>query len=473
MIGTQRRLQAFLVIGMLLGLSARAPAQEKSIAERVDAIFARYDRTDAPGVALGVISDGELIYARGYGMANLEYGIPITPKSVFRIGSTSKQFTAMSMVLLDQEGLISLDDDIRTYLPEIPDYGAPITIRHLLYHTSGVRDYLTVMSLAGKREDDFYTDAEVVEMLARQKRLNFPPGEEHLYSNAGYFLLSQICLRASGKRLREYAQEKIFGPLGMRNTHFHDDHNEVVPNRAAGYSPKRGGGYRINMTTLDMVGDGGVFTTVEDLLLWDRNFYSHRVGGDQGWERMLTPGRLNDGTELDYAFGLGIDEYRGLKMIAHGGAFVGFRADMIRFPEQRFTVICLANRSDAGPTQLALKVADIYLEDVMTEREERPQRERGRRERPEPLKLAPEALASFAGDYYSEELDATYHLRAEADTLFVKVGRRREGRLLPYEGDTFRAGLMTLRFQRDSSGTITGYLLDAGRARNFEFVRKK
>jgi dipeptidyl aminopeptidase/acylaminoacyl peptidase/CubicO group peptidase (beta-lactamase class C family) len=332
---------------------------------KVDKLFAAWDRPDSPGCALGIIKDGQFVYERGHGMANLEHSVPISSQTVFRIGSTSKQFTAMCIALLAEQERLSLDDDVRQYLPELPEYGRPVTIRHLIHHTGGVRDHLVLMELAGKRDEDFYTDDEVIEILARQKGLNFAPGEEYLYSNAGYYLLGVIVKRVSGRSLRQFAEENIFKPLGMTSTHFHDDHTEVVQHRAMGYSPKQGGGYRIDMTTLDMVGDGGLFTTVEDLFHWDQNFYHNRLGqGDAGLiQQMLTPGTLDSGEELEYAFGLRVSDYRGSKMVSHAGAFVGFWAEMIRFPEQRFSVICLANLSTINPERLARQVADIYLAD--------------------------------------------------------------------------------------------------------------
>lgn len=334
----------------------------KSLTDKVDELFVEWDKPDSPGCALGIIKNGQLIYKRGYGMANLEHNIPISSTTVFRIGSTSKQFTAMSIILLAEQGKICLDDDIRRYLSEMPKYESPITIRHLIHHTSGIRDYLELMDLAGMRDHDYYTQDEAVEMLARQKELNFEQGDEFLYSNSGYFLLSVIVKRASGKSLREFAEENIFKPLGMNNTHFNDDHTMIVKNRAAGYSPKDGS-YRIHMTTLDMVGDGGVFTTVEDLFLWDQNFYENNLGGKDLINRVLTQGTLNNSEKLEYAFGLIVSDYRGLKMVSHGGGFVGFRAEMIRFPEQKFSVICLANLSSINPSRIARQVADIYLAD--------------------------------------------------------------------------------------------------------------
>jgi CubicO group peptidase (beta-lactamase class C family) len=414
-------------------------------------------------------------------MANLEYDIVLTPSSVFRIGSTSKQFTAAAMVLLQQEGRISLDDDIRKYLPELPDHGVPVTIRHLLHHTSGVRDYLTLGYLAGLRDDDFFTDEDVVTMLARQRELNFSPGDDHLYSNSGYFLLSQIVKRVTGESLKQYAQENLFGPLGMSNTHFHDDHSHIVPQRATGYAPADSG-FRISMTALEMVGDGGVFTSVEDLLQWDRFFYAATAADppiDQPgafWATMLSRGVLNTGDTLDYALGLAHGEYRGLKVISHGGAFVGFRAELMRFPDQRFTVICLCNLSRTNPTASARQVADVYLEDVMEPRADSGTSIDDRRaeaDESEPLPSSVEQLAEYAGLYYSEELEVTYEIKLANGDLGLEVGNDLDGRLRLSASDEMRRGGVTLRFHRDSKGRVAGFLLDAGRVRNLIFAKRE
>ncbi len=269
--------------------------------DAVDEVFAAYDHTDTPGCALGVVQGGDLAYARGYGMANLDYGIAITPQTVFRTGSVAKQFTAAAIAIAARDGALSLDDPVKKWIPTLPTYPSDPTVRHMVHHTSGLRDYLTLMSLKGLRRDDFYTDAEVRAVVSRQRELNFAPGAEHLYSNSGYFLLGQIIREATGRSLREYAQEKIFGPLGMAHSHFHDDHNHVVRSRATGYAPVDDG-YRISMTTLDMVGDGGVFTSIEDLVHWVNALDFD--GLDNGLSAMLeVRGVLNSGDTIPYAFG--------------------------------------------------------------------------------------------------------------------------------------------------------------------------
>ena len=460
-----------LVIAIICLVGAQDPAGEPTLEERVDRVFARFDNTRSPGCSIGVIRDGEFVLRRGYGMANLELGAPLNSSSVFRIGSTSKQFTAAAIVLLAEEGKLSLDDDVREYLPELTDFGTPVTIRQLVHHISGYRDYLTLMMLAGLRDEDYYTDEDLLAMLARQQELNFEPGAEHLYSNSGYWLLAQVVERASGKSLREYAAEKIFEPLGMDHTHFHNDHTELVPDRAYGYAPNGDGGYVISMTTLPMIGDGGVFTSVDDLLLWDRNFYEGKVGGQRFLDQMHTVGVLNDGEELEYAFGLNVGSYRGLRLVSHGGSFVGFRADIIRFPDERFSVICLCNRADSNPSLLARRVADIYLEDKLSPPEDRDRPPRGAAEEEEGIELGAQALAELAGDYYSEELDVVYAIRQAGDGLEVSVASQPPLPLLAVGPDVLRAQFLTLRMERNASGSITGFQLDAGRVKNLRFIR--
>jgi len=410
------RQKIYVGVFVLLVFVFAALAFGDDLTDRVDKLFAEWDKPDSPGCALGIIKNGQLFYERGYGMANLEHGIPITSQSVFRIGSTSKQFTAMCIALLEEDGKLSLDDDIRKYIPELPDYGQPITILHLLQHTSGIRDYLTLMSLAGERDDDFWVDGEVLDLIDRQKELNFKTGDEYLYSNSGYFLLSVIVQRITGKSMRFYAEEKIFKTLKMDRTHFHDDHTRIVKNRAAGYSPLNKKGFRIDMTTLDMIGDGGIFTCVDDLLLWDRNFYDNKLGkGDQKLiVKLLTQGVLNKGQKLDYALGLVVSDYKGLRMVSHGGAFAGFRAEMIRFPEQRFSVIVLANLSTINPSQLARRVADIYLADHFPVKGEK-----APAEKPEFVKLSESALKEREGAYYNKKRDAVWRISLKEGKLVI------------------------------------------------------
>src|SRR6266404_2547478 len=279
-------------------------ADEKRTAA-VDEVFADLTKAGSPGCALGVYRDGKILYSKGYGLANLEESVPISPQSVFDIGSTSKQFTAASILLLEKQGKLSVNDDVRKYIPELPDYGQKITILHLLNHTSGLRDYLTLMELAGINTDSVTTDEDALQMIFRQKVLNFAPKSDWLYSNTGFFLLSVIVKRVSGKTLREFAAENIFAPLEMTHTQYRDDHTSLVANRAMAYDAKeKGGGYRLNVSYFEQTGDGAVHTSVEDLLKWDENFYGGQVGGKDFLGELQERGKLNGGKVLEYAKGL-------------------------------------------------------------------------------------------------------------------------------------------------------------------------
>jgi CubicO group peptidase (beta-lactamase class C family) len=405
--------KTFWLLILLLTLSLSTVADDRT--DKVDKLFETWDSTISPGVSLAIIHNGEIIYKRGYGMANLEHNVPITAETVFRIGSTSKQFTAACIAILSLQGKLSFDDDIRKYIPELPAYDKPITVRHLVHHTSGIRDYLGLAYLAGKSEDDFYTPEDSVAMIARQKGLNFVPGDEHLYSNSGYFLLGVIVSRASGKSLNTFAQEHIFKPLGMKNTHFHNDYTTIVKKRADGHT-KSENGFKILNTTLNHVGDGGVFTTVEDLYLWDQAFYNEKLGKEL-MDLMCQNGVLNNGKKLEYAFGLNVGQYRGLKLVAHGGAFVGFRADMIRFPEEKFSVICLANLDSINPSKLCRQIADIYLADKFTE-EKTPEKAAGSIT---PVTLTQNELKNKAGKYTDEEESFIADISLKDDTLIVEA----------------------------------------------------
>lgn len=328
----------------------------------IDALFADWDRLDSPGCALGIMHEGALVYARGYGMADLEHGVPITPATVFDIASISKQFTAWCVLALAEQGQLSLDDPVQRFCPEVPDYGQPITLRHLLHHTSGLRDYLSIWPVAGLPDANIFRREDVYATIARQTGLNFAPGSDYIYSNTGYWLLGEVVRRVSGQTLRAFAHEQIFAPLGMASTHFHDDFTEIEPNRALGHALRSDGSLRLDLSFCDLVGDGGVYITVEDLARWDAVFYaSPLAGGDALIAQMQEPGRLADGSAISYARGLVVGTYRGARTVSHGGSWVGYRSFLLRFPDARFTVICLANLASMEPWKLAHQVADLCL----------------------------------------------------------------------------------------------------------------
>lgn len=379
-------------------LDSQAPKPSaENLPARVDAIFQKMDSTVSPGCALSVMKDGKIIYERGYGMADLDHNVAITPTTVFHVASMSKQFTAASILLLAQQGKLSLDDPVRKYIPELPDFGTPITIRQLIHHSSGLRDQWDLLGLWGWRySQDLITNKDVLYVVSHQKELNFPPGTKHLYSNTGYTLLGEVVKRVSGKSLREFTTENIYQPLGMKNTHFRDDHAEIIKNIAYGYEPAKDT-FRLSVTNFDTVGATSLMTTVEDLPLWDENFYNPRVGGPELIKQMLERGKLNNGEQLDYASGLVIGKYRGLNTVDHGGADAGYRSDMIRFPDQHFSSACLCNLATANPSELNRKVADIYLEKQMTPAEP------AHAANEKPVQLTPEQLKVDVGTYMNQD----------------------------------------------------------------------
>lgn len=427
----------FLIVLLSLALRPIIVAQDASagVSQKVDELFSKYDKKDSPGCAVGIIKDGRIIFKRGYGMANLDFNVPNSPATVFNVASMAKQFTAASIILLAQQRKISLDDDIRKYVAEIPDYGTPITIRQLAYHTSGIRDYIDLIELSADRIENVHTDRDILRVLARQKKLNFKPGERHLYSNSGYVLLGLIVERVTGKTLRDFQREFIFKPLGMTNTVVYDDRTMIIKNRASGYVPKGDGGYQIRASLWDRVGDGGVLTTVEDLFLWDQNFYTPRVGNVELVNLMTTPGTLTNGEKIAYTFGLEPARYKGLPVIMHGGGIRGFRAQMYRFPEQRFSVICLCNNGGISPTSMIEKIADIYLADHFKSTpaagKERP------RESPKTLQLSESELARFAGVFANPSGEFARRLYVKAGKLWYVESERNEYELGPLGDNRF------------------------------------
>jgi len=470
------------MIGLTISLAAGGfgLAQEKNT-KAADEVFADLSEPGSPGCALAVARGGKVIYENGYGLANVEDGVRITPQTVFDIGSTSKQFTSASILLLEKQGKLSLRDDIRKYLPEIPDYGHRITILHLLNHTSGLRDYLTLFELAGVNTDSVTTDDDALAVIARQKALNFDPGSDWLYSNSGFFLLSVIVKRASGRSLREFAAQNIFEPLQMKHTVFRNEHAQLLPNRALAYDPK-GGGYALDVSYFEQTGDGAVHTSVEDLLKWDENFYSGKVGGQAFLEELEEPGKLNNGKTLDYAKGLFVGRYRGLRFVDHGGSWGGYRAQLLRFPEQHFSVACLCNLSNANPEKRAHEVADIFLAAEM--KEPKPVAAAGRRsqDKKETIPLSADQLNAYSGNFRSEELLATYSIGVEDARLVLENIQNGDGflhasprsALRPVGQNTFVVDDEGLEFifERDAKGNVGSFELNAGRTKGLTFQRK-
>ncbi len=361
---------------------------------RIDAVFSDYAKPDSPGCALGIYRNGAITYAHGYGMASLELRVPITSQTVFDIGSTSKQFTAFSILLLQQQGKLSVDDDIRKFMPEIPDYGRRITLHHLMTHTSGMRDYAGLFDLAGVPEQNLTNDEDAIDLIVRQKALNFMPGDEWDYSNTGFFLLSQVVKRVTGKTLRDFDEENIFTPLGMSSTQIFNDHRLVIPRRATGYSyDSKRKAFGVEMSNFEQTGDGSIQTNVEDLERWDENFYTAKVGGSDLIRQMRVVGKLNNGEEHGYAAGLEITKYRGQPAVRHGGAWAGYRSELLRFPLQHTSIAVLCNVAQSGPDERANRVADVVLAGTLAQIPQRPP----------PVQLSSDSLQQHVGVYRSDK----------------------------------------------------------------------
>lgn len=528
---------------------------------RADSVFQRFDRTDSPGCALGVYQNGKILYARGYGMASLEHGVALSPRSVLDVGSISKQFTAMSILMLQEEGRLSLDDPIRKYIPELPPYADRITLRRALSQTSGLRDLYLLMSQTGRTFEGDTVDALRVIMHATEP--NYEPGERYLYTNSGWILAAQIVYRLTGKTLDQFAQERIFAPLGMHDTRYLADVTTILPNGAEGYAPRGRVGFRVARSTYDgaILGAGAVHTTVEDFNRWLNNYDSAVVGSRDIIRQMTTATTLNDGLPAKsgatqaYAIGLNVGTLRGLRVISHGGSWAGYRGHFLRFPDEHYAVATFCNLTTSGPDSLARKVAGIYLGDRMqpdsaamwsaalsaapavtpsstslaTYAGTWRNVERGEVRRTKlvgdtlvffdpdrnpltPLgdaqfrmngsmairfdgtggaarliartasdsvvftrvagvSLAPAALAEYAGDYRSDEVETTQTWKVENGQLVVYANNRRLGALEPAYRDGFTRGGNVIDVQRDARGRITGYLVESGRVRHLKFTR--
>jgi CubicO group peptidase (beta-lactamase class C family) len=466
-----RRALALLIAPAAAG-TVSAQTLPEPIARRIDAVYAKYSAPSAPGCVVGVYKNGKIVYARGYGSANIEYDAPITPQTPFIMGSVSKQFTAAAIALLIEDGRIEPTDDVRKYIPELHDYGKTITIDHLVHHTSGLRDFWTLVQAADMRNDDGYNADDVLRLAARQRDLNFDPGAEYNYSNTGYVLLGIVVQRVTGKTLRQFAAERIFGPLGMTHSHFHDDHTEPDRGRASAYSPSKDGGWKINVWNNDIVGQGGLMTTVEDLQKWDENFYTGKVGGKGFLARQLEQGVLNDGKKLTYAYGLEVLEYRGLPMVEHTGSTGGYRTDIARFPTKHTSVATMCNVSTATSAGLAHAVADVVLESALTKPAAVAQTGAGRSiVAAGGAEYSDATLELHAGRYYSDELDAYFEVTRSNHALLLRRARSGPDTLAATgESGVFRSNGLTLRFQ-DAGRPSPGFTLDAGRARGIEFRR--
>jgi len=437
---------------------------------QVDDIFSSWDNDNTPGAAIGIIKDGELIYSNGYGLANMEYNIPNTDSTVFRIASVSKQFTAACIVLLAEQGRLSLDDRLIQFFPEFPEYAKNISIRHLLNHTSGIRDYGTIWYLKGRSNNEYYSNKDIMNMLLNQSELNFlHPGDEYMYCNSGYWLLGQIVEQVADINMADFAEKEIFKPLGMSDTHFHNDDTRIVKNRASGYLVNDDNTYQIGGETIeviaDKIGDGGIFTTIKDIKKWDDAFYDKSVLSKEFWNIMIEPGTLNNGKKIQYACGLYNWKYNGLNALSHGGMLSDFRSNFIRFPNQRFSVAVFTNRGDRDPSLLARQIADIFLEDEFAEAAIKiPAKDDIKQ--PDNFHLDTTALEKFAGYYWSDESMHYRTLYVKNDTLRYQRSETSESTLVPISNNEFKminVGIdVVIKFEKNKFGNQIMSFIEKG-----------
>lgn len=436
-----------LITLMLVPSCSKKEITDKYFTSKIDSLFQQWDNDYSPGAAVSVLKDGDIIFKKGYGMANLEYDIPVGPSTIFHIASESKQFTAYCIVLLAQQGKLSLDDDIRKYLPDVPDFGRKITIRNLIYHTSGLRDQWQLLAISGTRLDDVITQDHILKLVKSQKRLNFDPGERQLYCNTGYTLLAEIVKKVSGQSLREFAEKEIFQPLGMKDTHFHDNYKEIVRNRAYSYDQKDSISFENSVLSYSTVGATSLFTTVEDEAKWLNNYFTAQIGDRDAIEQMYERAILNSGDTINYAFGLVIDEYKGWKRIGHGGGDAGFRTFAVRFPEKNLGITVFSNLGSFDTYGMSMKIADIFLEDTSFVKEKSVIKDS--------IIIDTKLDKGYFGKYYSEEgllcelIDST--------KPYLKFSWEME-EMIPVTDSTFRIfGRVILKFSKKLSDSFEVY----------------
>ncbi|MEP6947942.1 MAG: serine hydrolase domain-containing protein [Ginsengibacter sp.] len=357
-------LSVFLIVIIINATKIYSQSIPDSTARKIDSLFKTWDNNNSPGCAIGIIRNDSLIYAKGYGMANLEYGIPVTAETIFHMASISKQFTAYSIVLLAREGKLQLDDDIRKHLSWFPDLKEKITIRNLLNHTSGIRDQWQLLAISGTRLDDVITQEHIVKILGRQEALNFSPGEQYSYSNSGFTTLAEIVRSVSGQSLRQFTDSAIFKPLGMNNTHFHDDYTEIVKNRSYSYERKDSAHYKNSILSYSNVGATSLFTNINDMSKWIMNFYDHKVGDQKDIDLLTLKGKLNSGKELSYASGIVSDTYNGWRQFSHGGADAGYRTYVTVFPDLKMGFVIFSNLGDFNPGGKVYDIAGLFVRDT-------------------------------------------------------------------------------------------------------------
>ena len=394
--------KSFLIFLLSSAVIPRVGSQSlpDSTIKKIDSLYAKLNTGNNPGCTIGIVMNDNLVYSKGYGMANLEYGIPNAPETIFHMASVSKQFTAYSIILLARQGRLQLDDDIRKYLIWFPDLKEKITIRNLLNHTSGIRDQWQLLAISGTRLDDVITQEHIVKLLSKQQALNFKPGEKYSYSNSGFTLLAEIIKSVSGKSLRQFTDSAIFKPLGMNNTHFHDNYTEIVKNRSYSYEAVDSNHFANSILSYSNAGATSLFTNINDMSKWVMNFYEYKIGDKKDIEMLTQKGILNNDKELSYACGIGVDTYKGWKQYSHGGADAGYRTFVSIFPDLKMGFIVFSNRGDFNPGANANAMMDIFINDNAKKTEET---NKGKRDSSAAILKDTLSVQKYLGYYISED----------------------------------------------------------------------
>ena len=468
--------RTLLILAIFVLAQPVMPAQQGAVATApapaaaVDEIFSKWT-TSTPGCAVGVAVGGKPVLTKAYGMADLEHDVRNTPDTIFEAGSVSKQFTAMAVQLLAADGKLSIDEPVRKYIPELPDYGKPLTIRHMLSHTSGLRDWGSVESIAGwPRTTREYTHAHVLDIVSRQKSLNFDPGTNWSYSNTGFNLAAIIVSRVSGMSFADFSKQRIFGPLGLTHTSWRDDHTRIVKGRAIAYS-LNGGEYHIEMPFENIHGNGGLLTTVGDLLIWNENFVNPKVGSAKLISEMATGGKFNDGKPLEYyGLGLFIELHRGLHNVYHSGSTAGYRAHLNRFVDSNTSVAVLCNGSNGDASRAANRVSDLYLGDRLKPAAPTPS------PAPQPAAMNPPPsaaqLSAVAGSYWSDEAETMLVAAVDQGALVLRRRPDTVIKLTAIGPDKFRGSIGTITFIRNASGAVDALSVNQDRVWDLRFAKK-
>jgi len=422
----------FLIVWVAPILSSYSQAIPGSVANKIDSLFERWNKPTSPGCVIGIVRNDSLIFANGYGSANLEYEIPNTPNSVYHIASISKQFTAYAIVLLVKEGKLKLDDEVKTYLPWFPDFPEKITIHQLLLHTSGIRDQWQLLSIAGTRLDDVITQEHILKIISAQQELNARPGEMYNYCNSGYTLLAEIVKVITGKSLRAYTDSVIFKPLGMVSTHFHDNYKEIEKNRAYSYDRLDDTQFSNSILSYSNSGATSLFTNVNDLSKWVMNFYNPKVGNEDDLKTLTTRGKLNNGYELNYGLGVVVDKYKGWKQISHSGGDAGYRTYLTVLPELKMGFYIFSNLSDFYQIAKLYEVIELFVREK--ESSHLPISPDTLNSSLATLKDSP-AIQNFSGHYISDD-GLLFYFGIRDRTLFIN-SYLKNNFLVPEGADTY------------------------------------